>query len=452
MKRVITYGTFDLFHIGHFNILKRAKELGDYLVVGVTTENYDKSRGKLNVVESLVQRIDNVKKTGFADEIIVEEYEGQKITDIQKYNIDIFAIGSDWIGKFDYIKKYCSVVYLERTKGVSSTKLRLEHKPVIGLGMVGYGRIAQRFILESKFVSGVNVEGVFGHNIRSAELFAQKNEINFHTDNYNELLKRVNAVYIASPHLTHYHYAKTALENGKHVLCEKPMVLSHVEAQELLNMAKEKKLVLLEAIKTAFAPAFNQLLGFAHSGQIGDIKSVDATFTKLIPENKDLREFREECAGGSVTELSSYPLFAIFKLLGCDIKDFYFCSNFDPINKIDLFTKIQLIFENAIGSAMVGIGAKSEGALIVTGTEGYIYVPAPWWKTEYYEVRFEDIGRTKKYFIKFEEDGLRYEIAEFISMINSDNLSTYKLIDKEMITIASVIEDFRSKNNLFNIK
>ena len=124
MKKVITYGTFDLLHEGHINLLKRAKALGDYLIVGVTTENYDRGRGKLNVQKSTLERIEDVKKTGFADEIIIEEYEGQKIEDIQKYNIDIFAIGSDWKGKFDYLKEYCQVVYLERTKGISSTQLR----------------------------------------------------------------------------------------------------------------------------------------------------------------------------------------------------------------------------------------------------------------------------------------------------------------------------------------
>ena len=119
MKRVITYGTFDLFHQGHYNILKRARELGDYLVVGVTSESYDIERGKLNVQDSLLKRIENVRKTGFADEIIVEEYQGQKLNDITKYNIDLLVVGSDWRGKFDYLKNYCEVVYLERTKNIS---------------------------------------------------------------------------------------------------------------------------------------------------------------------------------------------------------------------------------------------------------------------------------------------------------------------------------------------
>ena len=95
MKKVITYGTFDLFHQGHYNLLKRAKELGDYLIVGVTTEHFDESRGKVNVVDSVLERVENVRKTGFADEIILEDHIGQKIEDIQKYQIDIFTVGWD---------------------------------------------------------------------------------------------------------------------------------------------------------------------------------------------------------------------------------------------------------------------------------------------------------------------------------------------------------------------
>ena len=174
MKKVITYGTFDLLHNGHINILKRAKAYGDYLVVGVTSEEYDYNRGKLNVAQSLVERIENVKKTGLADEIIVEEYFGQKISDIQKYNIDTFVIGSDWTGKFDYLKEYCNVVYLERTKGVSSTELRDKKNPIIKVGIIGNGRIARRFVKEAKYVSGIEVLSVFGRNKQNVEKFAQE--------------------------------------------------------------------------------------------------------------------------------------------------------------------------------------------------------------------------------------------------------------------------------------
>ena len=136
MKKVITYGTFDLLHQGHINLLRRAKELGDYLIVGVTNDNFDRERGKLNVRNNVLERVEAVRATGFADQVIIEDYVGQKIDDIQKYEVDVFAIGSDWEGKFDYLKDFCQVVYLPRTEGISSTMLRenLQEEIKIGLG------------------------------------------------------------------------------------------------------------------------------------------------------------------------------------------------------------------------------------------------------------------------------------------------------------------------------
>ena len=161
MKKVITYGTYDLLHHGHLNLLRRAKELGDYLIVGVTSDSYDRDRGKLNVRNNVLERVEAVKATGYADEVIIEDYIGQKIDDIQKYNVDTFAIGSDWQGKFDYLKEYCDVVYLPRTEGISSTQLREETTDVISVGIVGCGRVASRFPSEASVVSGIQVKGAF---------------------------------------------------------------------------------------------------------------------------------------------------------------------------------------------------------------------------------------------------------------------------------------------------
>ena len=439
MKKVITYGTFDLFHEGHYRLLERAKALGDYLIVGVTTDNYDQSRGKLNVQEGLLKRIENVKNCGLVDEIIIEEYEGQKINDILKYKVDIFAIGSDWVGKFDYIKEFCEVVYLERTKGISSTQLRANTVGIIKLGIIGYGRIANRFVAESKYVSGVNVEGVFGLNGESVAKFAVTNELSFYETDLEKFFERIDAVYIASPHLSHYDYIVQALNHGKHVLCEKPLVLTKEQAKEVYLMAATKELVLMEAVKTAYCPGFVRLISVAKSGLIGSIKSIDATFTKLV--SGQLRELKKETAGGSVTELATYPLLAIVKLLGSDVIEQRFTSYLDE-EGVDLFTRIELRYENAIACAKVGLGVKSEGDLVIAGTKGYIYVPAPWWKTEYFELRFEDMSKNKKYFYKFEDDGLRYELAEFALAINNKSMNSYKYTSQESEFICGVIETY----------
>ena len=176
MKRVITYGTFDLFHKGHYNILKRARAMGDYLIVGVTSESYDIERGKLNVRDSLLHRIENVRKTGFADEIIIEEYQGQKVSDILKDNIDVLVLGSDWRGKFDYLKNYCEVVYLERTKNISSTQLRGEGR-TFNIGVVTDTAWDGGIVWESKYVSGLHTERVYSENMQTAQKFCEKYEL-----------------------------------------------------------------------------------------------------------------------------------------------------------------------------------------------------------------------------------------------------------------------------------
>lgn len=449
MKKVITYGTYDLLHKGHVNLLRRAKELGDHLIVGVTTDNYDKERGKLNVHNNTLERIDNVRKTGLADEIIIEEYEGQKIDDIQKYGIDVFAIGSDWRCKFDYLKEYCEVVYLERTKGISSTQLRGETKKIISIGVIGNGRTVDRFIPESKYVSGINVNGIFNTNLETAKEFCDKNELSFYTNNFNEFISKVDAVYIASPDFTHNDYIRKSLENGKHVLCENPMVLNVENAKELYNLADKNKLVLMEAMKTAYAPAFNQLITVIKGGRIGIVKDVDVSFTKYI--TKELSsDLPENESRHSISEMITYPLLPIIKLFGKNYLDVHFYTW--NKSEVDLFTRGILYYKNAIASFKVGLGVKFEGDLIITGTKGYAYVPAPWWRTEYFELRYGDLNKTHKYFSKFEGDGLRYEINEFLSLINDPERNFMKINREESITITDIIEKYNTGQNVHFIE
>ena len=159
MKKVITYGTYDLLHYGHVRLLERAKALGDYLIVGVTADDFDKIRGKINVQQSLMERVEAVRATGIADEIIIEEYEGQKIDDIRKYDVDIFTVGSDWLGRFDYLSKYCKVIYLERTQGVSSSEIR-DQKRSVNMGLIGDSVFLNKVMVESSFVNGFQVNAL----------------------------------------------------------------------------------------------------------------------------------------------------------------------------------------------------------------------------------------------------------------------------------------------------
>ncbi len=438
MVRVITYGTFDLFHEGHYRLLERAKALGDYLIVGVTTDAYDKTRGKLNVIDPLPARIENVKKTGFADEVIIEEAAGQKFNDIKKFHIDIFTVGSDWVGCFDYLKDYCQVIYLERTKNISSTMLREQNSPIQRVGIIGTGRIAHRFIPEAKLVSGITTQGVYNPHKESTERFARKWEINGYTD-LEKFYESIDSAYIASPHETHYSYIKSALEHGKHVLCEKPMVLKRSQAEELFSYAREHGLVLFEGIKTAYCPGFGKLLGIACSGSIGSIRNVEACFTKL--ESKNSREMTDLTYGGSFTELGSYVMLPILKLFGENFETINF-EYIEGENGLDLFTKASVRYETGMAAATCGLGVKSEGRLLIAGTKGYIVVEAPWWKTRYFEVHYENPEEVEKYSERFLGDGLRYEISDFLTMINGTGKSGFKLTRRESIVLADVMERF----------
>ena len=447
MKKVITYGTYDLLHQGHINLLRRAKELGDYLIVGVTSDSFDRGRGKLNVRNNVLERVEAVKATGFADEVIIEDYLGQKIDDIQRYDVDIFAIGSDWEGKFDYLNESCKVIYLPRTEGISSTMLREQTEDVSRIGIVGSGRIAKRFIPESKVVSGVNVTAVFDPNMDNATSFGTQFDVKAFSKDYNAFLQDVDAVYIASPHLTHYNYVLRSLNAGKHVLCEIPFVLSASEAKDLYELAANRNLVLLEASKTAYCPAFCHIITLVKSGVIGEVVDVKTSLSKMV--TAPTRELEMQQAGGAMNEHASLTLMAIIKLLGKEYSHVKFYSKMQ--NGVDIYTKIDLNYPHATSSATLGIGVKTEGNMVISGTKGYVYVPAPWWLTDFFEIRYEDQTKNKKFFYSYDGDGLRYEIQEFISMIVNHRKSSYKLRRSESITIAEIIEKFNRKKGLKEI-
>ncbi|MEG1506479.1 MAG: glycerol-3-phosphate cytidylyltransferase [Bacilli bacterium] len=127
MKKVLTYGTFDLLHLGHINLLKRAKELGNYLIVAVSTDEFNllKHKEAYHPYEERKSILESIK---YVDEVIPEENWDQKIEDVKNKKIDIFVMGNDWEGKFDFLREYCEVIYLERTKGISTTKIKKDLK------------------------------------------------------------------------------------------------------------------------------------------------------------------------------------------------------------------------------------------------------------------------------------------------------------------------------------
>ena len=419
MIKVITYGTYDLLHYGHIRLLERAKALGDYLIVGITSDDYDKTRGKINNQQSLIERMAAVRDTGLADEIIIEEYEGQKIDDIRRLDINIFTVGSDWEGYFDYLNEYCKVVYLPRTEGVSSSEIRSE-KRKLTIGTIGEGTLCQKFIREIQYVNGVEYKKC------------------------DDSLEGVNAIYVASHPRDHYKDVKKALEKGKHVICESPFALSVSQYQELAGIAEEKGLILTDAVKTAYSTAYSRLLAVAKSGRIGDIVSVDAVCTSLADRAGEAGEDLS-AKQNSICAWGPTALLPIFQLLGTKYRSRSIITRIlnEELN-YDGYTKVDFIFDNAVASAKTAKAAKAEGELIITGTKGYIYVPAPWWKTDYFEVRFENPAENKRYFYQLDGEGIRYEIVAFAKAIEKGK-GNYYISNDISKAIISVIESFEAK-------
>ena len=432
MVKVITYGTYDLLHYGHIKLLERAKALGDYLIVGVTADDFDKTRGKINVQQSLMERVEALRATGIADEIIIEEYEGQKINDIRRYDVDIFTVGSDWEGKFDYLNEYCKVVYLPRTEGVSSSEIRAE-KREIRLGLVGDAAFLNKVYNETKAANGINVASLLTSNLDIMDGGLRELSV----EDYKAVLDSSDAVYIRSLPQMHYDQIKTALESGKHVLCESPITLSKAQTKELFTIAEEKNLILMEAIKTAYATAFSRLILLIKSGKIGDIISIDATCTSL-----------NKTDWPGIYEWGPTALLPVFELLGDKFEETIITHKDGQGN--DLFTKIDFVFDHAVASVKVGDGIKSEGQLIISGTKGYIYVPAPWWKTDYFEIRYENPNDNKRYFYQLDGEGIRYELVAFVQKIESDK-AMENIKREASLAISKVLEDYNESIDVRHI-
>ena len=430
MKKIITYGTFDLFHIGHYNILKRAKERGDYLIVGVTGENYDIGRGKLNVHDSLATRIENVLKTGFADEIIVEEYLGQKIGDIIKYNIDAFVIGDDWRGKFDHLSRYCEMIYLERTKGISSTQIREETFNHYDIGMICDIVDDNQIVKEAKLVNGFEVKNVCSDDDNVLESLQEKYAIENSFDSYMDMVEESDIIYVRCSTSKRYNYIRQALESGKHVLYDPPATFKSDEIKELISLAKEKNLILMENIKMVHIYVFNQLLWMTQGGLIGDILSFNCSISK-----------NDESRSNLFYDLSVYTLLPMLKIMGLDYEkaDFNVSKDGDNIE----FASMNFVYPNGRAVINVGNTIRVDNQLEIIGTKGTIRMKGDWWRSKSFELHTPGSTDVQLYTTNFEGNGFKYLIRELSSMLSNNRINSKSIFEDESIRIVEILEDVK---------
>ena len=335
------------------------------------------------------------------------------------------------------------------TEFTTEEVIRLIHAKVkeaectmVNVGIIGTGRIASRFLEESRYVSGINVSAIYNPHLESVLWFAKNNNIDIDgpmilTDDSEAFFDAVDAVYIAAPHEMHTEYIRIALDKGKHVLCEKPMGLNKSDIQQMLSVADNKKLVCMEAIKTVYCTGFERILDIVKSGAIGKVRDVEAAFSKIGAAAG--REMWGR-SGGSFTELASYCLLPVMKLLGTDVKDIHTYSVESPLGT-DSYTKMMITYEDGVATIKTGLGVKTEGELIVAGDDGYIRVPSPWWLTKRIEVHHENPNQVEVYEEEFAGGGLRYEIEAFVKCINNPGI-VKKITDEESIWLSGMMEQF----------
>lgn len=310
----------------------------------------------------------------------------------------------------------------------------------IRLGIIGTGRIANRFAVDAWQGLDVKLKAVYNPREKSAQDYAKKHNLPFGTGQWEEFIEAIDGAYVASPTPTHGDYIRALLGRGKHVLCEKPLVLKEEEARELFELAKRKSLVLMEAVKTAYCPGFRALLQISKQGVIGEIRDVETCFTKLTDPQG--RELTDRAYGGSMTELGTYGGLAVLKLLGTEYEKMSFFVQRNQ-EGIDIFTKCFLDYRDSqcMGLIKSGLGVKSEGELIISGTKGYILVRAPWWLTKHFEVRYEEPNRREVYDYPFEGNGLQYELRCFLNRVRGiqeeECVAPY-----ESIKLAGMMEQF----------
>ena len=316
------------------------------------------------------------------------------------------------------------------------------------IGIIGTGRIAARFADTALTgVESIYISCVYNPREESALRFIQQHNIQACTADWDEFVDNIDAAYVASPHETHYEYSRKLLLSRKHVLCEKPAALKKEQVRELIDIAQNNQLVYMEALKTAYCPGYKALIQIAESGRIGRIVEVEAAFSRLTPLNT--REYKDDDCNGSFLEFGSYTLLPVLTLLGCEYDDVTF-RTVRAQNGVDAYTKAFIEYKDEYidKTAIVktGLGAKTEGQLVVTGTNGYILAKSPWWLTKEFEVRYENPGKIERYRFGYEGTGLCYEVREFVHRIKNNDKKTVDIYDNISIAMAEVMERFTDWN------
>jgi len=313
-------------------------------------------------------------------------------------------------------------------------------------GIIGLGNIANQFAADLQLLEDAELVAVASRNKDNANAFAQKYNCPKAYDSYDALFadKNVDIIYIATPHNSHAELSIKALENGKHVLCEKPMALSYNDAVRMTEASKKHNKFFMEAFWTRFIPSVQDALAKVKNGKIGAIKYLKADFNFIGNETPGSRLFDKQSGGGALFDVGVYPLFLSYIM--CGIPNEIFAKSIFHENGIDLQTSIILQYENAQAILHTSIVSESDMKAVIAGTKGRIELNSPWFMADGYAV-FKEEKETAFSFPNLGK-GYSHEAIECHNCIRNNQIESRFWSHQNSLDLSRIVEEVKNQVGL----
>ncbi|MBK5272365.1 MAG: Gfo/Idh/MocA family oxidoreductase [Bacteroidia bacterium] len=316
-------------------------------------------------------------------------------------------------------------------------------------GILGAGRIAEKFCEALCFVEGSEVYAVASRDMEKAKAYATKYKATRFYNNYNDLVKdeNIDTIYIATPHPFHYEQTMLCLQNKKAVLCEKPMSLSYKKTSEMIDVATQNKLFLMEGMWTGCMPFIDKILSLIKEDLIGPPQYVDADFGFLAPSDPNGRLLNKALGGGSVLDIGIYPIFLATLILGEP-------SSIQSVSKltdtgVDEYANIVFRYENGKTAhifSTIGFNTAIEATII--GTKGRIKIDSPWFKATGFSVHLND-GATQNFSMPHLCNGFEYEIMEVMRCLENGLLQCSKMPHATTLSLSKSMDEILRQAGVF---
>ncbi|MCQ2970780.1 MAG: Gfo/Idh/MocA family oxidoreductase [archaeon] len=326
------------------------------------------------------------------------------------------------------------MIYLERTKGISSTQIREETFNQYTIGIVCDFVDDNQIINEAKLVNGFEVKNIFCEDEEIKNKFQEKYHLENSCEEFSELLELSDIIYVRCNISKRFNYIQKALNAGKHVIYDPPATFNYNELDELIHLAEQKNVILMENIKMVHIYVFNQLLWMTQGGLIGDILSFNCSISKIDINRPNL-----------FYDLSVYTLLPMLKIMGQDYEKYDFIVKKDG-EDIE-FASMNFVYSNGRSIINVGNKIRVDNQLEIIGTEGTIRMKGEWWRSRNFEIHYPESQEIQLYNTNFEGNGFKYLLRELSRMLDNNRIDTRSIFKDESLKIVKILEQVKKIEN-----